>query len=159
MAHRRKPLPNPDYEVGYGKPPKHSQFKKGQSGNPKGRRKGSRDTASIVHDALEKPVKVREGDKVRTRTAREVMIDQIVAKAVKGDLKSAEFMIRLMIQCNHSLVTPDPERAASAAEIELFEAMIRMTGGDPARLGLGGCVGDDDGAGGDTRRPKEVENA
>jgi hypothetical protein len=50
--------------VGYGRPPVHSRFKKGQSGNPKGRPRGRRSVASILHKILGEKVSVREGDKV-----------------------------------------------------------------------------------------------
>ncbi|MCY3732928.1 MAG: DUF5681 domain-containing protein, partial [Chloroflexi bacterium] len=46
------------YDVGFGKPPKHSRFKKGKSGNPKGRPKGSRNFSMVVKETLEEPVRV-----------------------------------------------------------------------------------------------------
>jgi hypothetical protein len=49
---RKKRRPSGDYEVGYGKPPKHTRFKPGQSGNPKGRPKASKDFRSLLHRAL-----------------------------------------------------------------------------------------------------------
>jgi hypothetical protein len=45
-------ITDPIYEVGYKKPPKHSQFKKGQSGNTKGRRKLLLSAVSIVRKIL-----------------------------------------------------------------------------------------------------------
>ena len=59
------------YEVGYGKPPTHSQFRPGQSGNPAGRRKGVRNLKTDVKRTLEMPVKVKEGGRTRTRSTQE----------------------------------------------------------------------------------------
>ena len=59
------------YEVGYGKPPKHSQFRPGQSGNPAGRRKGVRNLKTDVKRTLATPVKVKEGGRTRTRSTQE----------------------------------------------------------------------------------------
>src|SRR5438045_1956885 len=42
----------PDYKVGYGKPPKHSQYKEGESGNEKGRPRGSRNRLMELTDAM-----------------------------------------------------------------------------------------------------------
>ena len=52
-----------DYEVGYGRPPKDKQFKKGQSGNPKGRPKGSRNFRTDLQEELQMQVQVTENGK------------------------------------------------------------------------------------------------
>jgi len=80
------------YQVGFGKPPKHTQFKKGQSGNPSGRPKGSLSFASILNNALYEKVVVNEGGQKITRTKFEVMLIQALNKAVAGDLKAAQFI-------------------------------------------------------------------
>ena len=45
-----------DYEVGYGKPPRHSRFVKGQSGNPRGRPAGAKNFTTLLEEALNEPV-------------------------------------------------------------------------------------------------------
>lgn len=74
-----------DYEVGYGKPPKRTQFKKGQSGNPKGRRKGARGLKTDLFAELNERIEVTEQGKVVSLTKQRVIVKQLVAKAVKGN--------------------------------------------------------------------------
>jgi len=54
---------NRDYDIGYGKPPLHSQFGKGHSGNPRGRSKGSRNLSTLLDGALNERVIVSENGK------------------------------------------------------------------------------------------------
>ena len=54
--------------VGYGNPPVHTRFKPGQSGNPKGRRKGQRNIRTVVNEALNQPITIREGNIKRKKT-------------------------------------------------------------------------------------------
>ena len=77
------------YKVGPGRPPKEYQFKPGQSGNPKGRK---RKPASLVPDlkrlfeqALAEKVTLKQGDKERILTMAEAGIKQLIAQFAKGD--------------------------------------------------------------------------
>ena len=75
-------------QVGYGRPPKSSQFKKGKSGNPKGRPRNRR--REIPYDALlGQMVTVREDGRERRITAAEAFILQLTKKGLEGDSASA----------------------------------------------------------------------
>jgi hypothetical protein len=77
-----------DYEVGYGKPPRHAGFHKGRSGNPKGRPKGSKNLATLLTEALDEKVQVTEDGKRRRVTKRELVIKQLVNKSASADLRA-----------------------------------------------------------------------
>ena len=79
--------------VGYGKPPKHTRFKKGQSGNPKGRPKKSRSRANLMDEELDQSITVKEGKNTVTMTKREAVLKQVVNKAVKGDHRAAKLVL------------------------------------------------------------------
>jgi hypothetical protein len=74
-----------DYEVGYGRPPKHSRFKKGQSGNPMGRKKGGLNLLTILHRELQRTIEIREGDDRKRVTKLEAIVKGLVLRALKGD--------------------------------------------------------------------------
>lgn len=78
-----------DYEVGYGKPPKHTRFKKGQSGNPKGREKGACGVKSDLQDELTEMLTITENGKTTKLTKQRLLIKQLFAQGSKGDIRAA----------------------------------------------------------------------
>lgn len=77
-----------DKMVGYGRPPIATRFKKGKSGNPKGRPKGRKGVGNIFWDALYRIIEVRENGRVRSMPKIEAAIEVNLNKAMKGDHRS-----------------------------------------------------------------------
>jgi hypothetical protein len=71
--------------VGYGNPPIYSQFRKGQSGNPAGRPRISKDFTAITRRMLLERVAITENGRRQTLSKQEVILKQIVNKALKGN--------------------------------------------------------------------------
>ena len=70
-----------DHEVGYRKPPRHTRFTKGQSGNPRGRPPGTKNLKTLLSDALKEFVIVSENGRRRKITKREAIITQLVNRS------------------------------------------------------------------------------
>ena len=84
-----------DYEVGYGKPPKHTQWKPGQSGKPSGRPKGATGAKKRSKRMLEALNQVRVGDEVRTMTTHDLALERVregVRKADNRAISRREFL-------------------------------------------------------------------
>ncbi|MGN6716821.1 MAG: DUF5681 domain-containing protein [Candidatus Binatia bacterium] len=81
--------------VGYRKPPVANRFRPGQSGNPRGRRKGVKNVATIFSDALYKPVKIRTAGRVRSLPKIEAIIEVILNKGLSGDTAAISKIIEL----------------------------------------------------------------
>jgi hypothetical protein len=80
-------------DVGYGRPPREHRFKPGQSGNPKGRPKGRRSENQMLEELMSRKMTIREGDRVRKISLREVIYHGIAEEAVKKkNLKAAAFL-------------------------------------------------------------------
>lgn len=90
---RRAKSKSKDREVGYGKPPRAHQFKPGQSGNRHGRPKGVKNEATILHDVLHRKIEIREAGRTRKITVLEAMLLRFTESALKGDTKSAAFVL------------------------------------------------------------------
>lgn len=84
----------PKETVGYGQPPRSTRFKSGQSGNPRGRPKGAKSEAEIIHSLLQRKVDLRtRAGGLRKITVFEAVFQKIVEDAVKGNLKCAQFLV------------------------------------------------------------------
>lgn len=121
-----------DYEVGYGKPPKHSQFKKGQSGHP-GRAKGSKNLATVIRKELAKKVAVTDDRGRRMVSKFEVAIAQLVNKAVQGDHKATTLMLAMWRQMEADAETSGVVAAFSTdKDQEVLAAFLKRVDEDPA---------------------------
>jgi len=85
------------YDVGYGKPPQHSRFKPGQSGNPRGRPKGVRSFNAQANELLTETIGMKEGDRIKRITMREALLRATIKAALGGDHR-ARHELFLMIQ-------------------------------------------------------------
>ena len=93
------------YEVGYGKPPKQHRFKKGQSGNPRGRPKGAKSSKStlpeerlkdIVLEEADRTITVRDGDRAVTLSMAEAIIHRLAVDAAKGVPRAQRLFIDML---------------------------------------------------------------
>jgi hypothetical protein len=106
-----------DYEIGYGKPPKNNQFKKGQSGNPKGRAKGSKNFQTEVEDMLRSKVIVKEAGKPISVSTSKAALMRLKEKGLKGDQRPLE---RLLSYAQESSIATDSRsRERQLKEFEL----------------------------------------
>ena len=82
--------------MGYGKPPRHTRFRKGQSGNPRGRPKESKNLATLLKEALNEHVIVAENGGRRKITMREAIIKQLVKRSATADLRATKILLDLV---------------------------------------------------------------
>ena len=85
-----------EYEVGYKRPPRISQFKPGNRANPHGRGKRKQRTeAEIVNEIMSQPISFREGSKSKRAPRIEILIKCYGAAALKGDIGAAEALLKI----------------------------------------------------------------
>lgn len=80
-------------KVGYGKPPAEHRFKPGQSGNKKGRPKGSKNTYTMLNEILEQKITVKENGQPVKISKKLAMLLQLVNKGIQGDLKAISTLL------------------------------------------------------------------
>ena len=110
-----------DYEVGYGKPPVHTRFQKGQSGNPKGRPRGSKNLSSLLNDALNGWVIVVENGRRKKITKREAIITQLVNKSAAADLKATQIVLALLQEVEAQADGSADEAALTEADHQIIK--------------------------------------
>jgi len=106
-----------DYEVGYGKPPHHTRFKKGQSGNPRGRPSGSKNLKTLLNDALNEPVVVTKEGRCRKITKREAIVTQLVNRSATADLRALKILLDTLRDIE-GRSEPEPAETSGFAEAD-----------------------------------------
>lgn len=105
-----------DKKVGYGRPPKHSQFQPGETGNPKGRPKGSRNLRTDVKRALKKPVSFIENGKRKTTSTQEAAILKLRETALNGNPRALDKLVDLAARFNDDPPPPAADEPLSAED-------------------------------------------
>jgi hypothetical protein len=113
-----------DYEVGYGKPPRHTRFTKGQSGNPRGRAPGAKNMKTLLSEALNECVIVTENGGRRKVTKREAIIKQLVNQSATADWRAIKILLDLLREIEGQTEPASPETSAfSAADEKVIEQL------------------------------------
>jgi len=126
MSHRG----NHDYEVGYGRPPRHSRFQKGQSGNPKGRPRQRRNLRTVLDEALQ----ATSPATLKRRPLRMKCIDALVRStvydALKGDPKAFTNLMIMMRQTGAmgEAAEPAAETDLTAEDKKILERFLQRNG-------------------------------
>jgi hypothetical protein len=117
------------YSVGYGKPPLHSRFRRGQSGNPAGRRKGVRNLMTDVRRTLSTPIKVKEGGRTRKKSTQEGALMVLREKALRGDARALDRLIELAMRFNNDAIETGPAQPLGADDQAILDAYVAQCSG------------------------------
>jgi hypothetical protein len=115
---------NGDYEVGYRKPPRHTRFNKGQSGNPKGRPGGAKNLSTLLSEALNEPVIVAENGGRRTISKRQAIIKQLVNQSAKGDWRATKLLLDIQLDIEHRSEPQTAESSFGSADDKVIEQLM-----------------------------------
>lgn len=153
-GHRRKdtlsalPSSAGDYEVGYGKPPKHSRFQPGQSGNPRGRPRGSKNRQDviglerlkkIVLEEAYREVTVADGSGTVRVPVAQAVVRTMAVKAAKGDHRSQRLFSEMLWEIEGDQLADNRDKLMTAVyykELGHQELVRRRRDGLPAPLML-----------------------
>ena len=115
-----------DYEVGYGKPPRHTRFTKGQSGNPRGRPPGAKNLKTLLSEALNEPIIVTENGGHRKITKREAIVTQLVNRSATADLRAIKILLDILRDIEGQTEPASPETSAFTAADEKVIEQLRV---------------------------------
>lgn len=121
-----QPGSEPASTVGYGKPPESTQFKKGVSGNPKGRPKGSLNVATVFMKTLREKVVINEKGQRKIVTKLEAAVKQLVNKAASGNQRSMRLLVELArdAEAKQNAIGKQ-ESAISADDQEIIDDILK----------------------------------
>ena len=110
-------------EVGKGNPPKHTRFKKGQSGNPKGRPKGTKNFKTDVQSTLAEPVKVTKDGAPKNVSSQKAALLRLREKALNGDARALDKYLALAKEFNAEELPGDTAEALAAGDEAIIEGL------------------------------------
>lgn len=122
---------NTPSEVGYGQPPKHHQWTKGQSGNRAGRKRGSKNKRTIIIELMEQKLG-RKIEDISKLSRYEGMLLKGIQKALGGDTKAMAFILRRYddaeaVQSRAETISTAQDETVYAALIEKIKRELLET--------------------------------
>ena len=127
-----------DYEVGYGRPPKSGQFKKGQSGNSKGRPKAIKNVVTMLEDVFFRKISISENGRRFEVTMVEAILRQLVNGAVKGEMRHIDRVLKLLPYVQEArdaaLAAESKDTSDQETDTAVLEALAELFGTDPEQL-------------------------
>ena len=118
-----------NYEVGYGKPPRHSRFRTGEpSANPRGRPR--KNMTALLVEGLNKKVTVTENGRRRRIALREAITRQLINQSASADLRATKMLLDLIKDAERqtaaaaAAAAPDPAPPFTKADEEVVEQLI-----------------------------------
>src|SRR3954452_8416288 len=119
--------PDADNQIGYKRPPVASRFRKGESGNPRGRRKGQRNLSSVLREVLGQTVTVKRGGKVERMSKAEALSKLLLSQAHGGDARASKAVLELTDKISR-IDTPEPAaRGVGGYEFMLVPGVAAST--------------------------------
>ena len=118
-------------EKGYGKPPKKHQFKKGVSGNPRGRPKGKKSFTAIFKKLENEKITIQINGKTEKLTIEQAILKRVMIDSVVGKLGSA----RLYLETKQTILAMPETEGMSASERNkqdqaILESFLKLLGPD-----------------------------
>lgn len=110
----------PDYDVGYAKPPAEHRFKPGQSGNRRGRPPGRINIATALREAVQQRRSVMIGGKSREMSTLDIVLRKQIEKAVAGDTKAFHAVIELLEGYAPDLLVTMTQKSVSQEDLDLL---------------------------------------
>jgi hypothetical protein len=110
-----------EYAVGYRRPPTHTRFAPGVSGNPRGRPRGSKNLKTDVLEEIGERVTVREGEKSRSISKQRAIVKAVVLRALRGDAKAVTTLIGLLLRFQESAPGEDVPIELAAEDLAILD--------------------------------------
>jgi hypothetical protein len=113
-----------NYDVGYRRPPRHSQFRKGASGNPNGRPRNTKNLKTDLTEELREKILVREGDRPVKISKQRAVVKTLMAKTLKGDAPAANTLMNLILRLlDFDMAQEDMDQPLSSEDTEILAVL------------------------------------
>jgi hypothetical protein len=113
-----------DRRVGYGLPPKQTQFQPGRSGNPNGRRKNTKNFRSDLLEELSERIPIRENGRERRISKQRAFIKALVAAAIKGDMRATSALVSFCSRSLNDQTEKNSDALPAADDIDIIESFV-----------------------------------
>jgi hypothetical protein len=128
MRKKQPPRSSGDYRIGKGRPPEASRYRPGQSGNLRGRPRGSKNAGTRAKDELKRQVIVTIGGKKRKMSVADIAYRRLGDKAMSGDQKALGFLLMLANQLDPAEAAAVESPTISEEDLDALADYFRRTG-------------------------------